>query len=78
MQTKPIETFASIAVRDHDANEAKLAAARAMLAALKRVYIEMGEGSAKGRAIDLLSRATVEKLRTAIAQAEAAGITTQP
>lgn len=47
-----------------------IAAAPEMYEALKRLEVEIGEGDARGRAIDLLPRATVGLLRDAIAKAE--------
>jgi hypothetical protein len=48
--------------------------APSMLAILKRLNTEIGEGSERGRAIDLLPARTVNDLRDAIARAKAAGI----
>lgn len=60
---------ASIKIRDHDANERKLAAAKRAVAALRNITecAEAGEGGAN---MDLW----IEQARAAIAEAEAAGI----
>lgn len=69
--TKPktkIANFASNAIEAHEANERKLEAASAMLAALERIKrrLEMGDKRATEDALDAADRA--------IAAAKAAGI----
>jgi hypothetical protein len=39
-----------------------------LVAALERLLVEAGQGSRKGRAIDLLDRQTVDQARAAIAR----------
>jgi len=53
-----------------EANAHLIVAAPEMLVMLKRIEVEIGEGSAEGRAIDLLPDRTVKQLRAAITKAE--------
>jgi hypothetical protein len=58
--------------KDRWAADAQLiAAAPDLFNALRNLLIEMGEGSAKGRAIDLLPKKSVEAARQAVAKATA-------
>ena len=68
-----IETAASIKIRDYEANEAKLAAARYMLAVLKAAFREIhNPGAYRVSHNDDLS----DVIEAAIAAAKCAGITT--
>jgi hypothetical protein len=60
-----MESYDDQPVRD----AALLVAAPDLYEALRVLLIEIGEGGPHGRAIDLLSKRTVEKARAALAQA---------